>query len=230
MRRERRFFKELLDDNGVETVLDCFCGTGFHLAMLAGMGYAVEGIDISTEMIEKARQNLNERGVKAPVWKCDVKELISYVDQKYDCVISMGNSLPHEFGDENLSKALGNMHEALNDDGICIVHLENYDLLYQDSDRFIPSTYRRHEQGAEAFIFAIDYFEDKVVFNILSVIERGGRPQFNVDVVEYNPLWVDKLKRLMSHAGFRDLRLYEDFSMTPLGKNHTYDVIAVAKK
>jgi ubiquinone/menaquinone biosynthesis C-methylase UbiE len=38
IRRERRFFKYMLDTNNVSSVMDCFCGTGFHVAMLSEMG------------------------------------------------------------------------------------------------------------------------------------------------------------------------------------------------
>lgn len=230
MAKEKIFFDQVLRRSSVATVLDCFCGTGFHIAMLREMGYRIDGIDISEDMIAKARQNLSERGIVANIRQCDVKQAASTIDQRYDCVLSMGNSLPHEFGDENLLAALRNMREMLHEDGICVIHMENYDLLYEDHDRFIPSVYRRTSEGTDSFIFAIDYFEDKVVFNILSLIERGYEPRFSVDVVEYNPVWTGKLCWLMKKAGFRDIRLYEDFRLTPLGKNRTYDLIAVAKK
>lgn len=228
IRRERRFFKHLLDLNCVNTVLDCFCGTGFHVAMLSEMGYEVEGIDISPDMVHKARENLKSKGLDAQVRLGDVKALDT--GKKYDCVLSMGNSLPHEFRDNNVSLALKKMYGSLNPGGTCVIHMENFDLLYEDGDRFIPSVFRRGEGGMEVFIFAIDYYKEKVVFNILSVIDRKGRPQFEVDTVEYNPIGVNRLDKLLIAAGYRDIQYYEDFRMTPLGKEGTYDLIAVTKK
>jgi SAM-dependent methyltransferase len=227
-RKERRFFKYTLDTHMVDTVLDCFCGTGFHIAMLSEMGYEIDGIDISPDMVRKAKENLNVKGLNADIRVHDVKALAT--EKKYDCVLSMGNSLPHEFGDKNLSKAMKNMYDALNPGGICIIHMENYDRLYEDRERFIPSVYRRGTDSGEVFIFAIDYSDAKVVFNILSIIEKAGTPKFNVDVVEYNPIWIKKLDSLILESGFREITLYEDFRMTPLGKDGTYDLIAVAKK
>ncbi|AFD00938.1 Methylase involved in ubiquinone/menaquinone biosynthesis [Methanocella conradii HZ254] len=227
-RREGRFFRQILQSNGVESVIDCFCGTGFHVAMLSEMGYHVDGIDISPHMIRKAKENLKDMGLDDRVRVGDVKELVA--GEKYDCALSMGNSLPHEFGDENVLKALEGMYGALKYGGIVIIHMENFDRLYEDKERFIPSVYRRTGDGTEAFIFAIDYYEDRVVFNILSLIERGGKPGFEVDVVEYNPINVESLKRLLKEAGFSGLALYEDFMMRPLGRDGTYDLIVVARK
>jgi SAM-dependent methyltransferase len=226
-RKEEPFFRDVLPDD-VHSILDCHCGTGFHCALLAGMGYQVEGVDASPHMLEVARQNLVERGIDVPLRLGDVKELP--YQREFDCVLSMGNSLTHEFGDDNLLRSLQHMHEALRPGGLAIVHIENFDRLRRDGDRFIPSCFNHTERGTETFIFAIDYFEDRVVFNILSVIEENGLPQFNVDVVEYNPVSVTKMKALMIQAGFRDIDIYGDFNRTPIGESESYDAIYVAHK
>jgi SAM-dependent methyltransferase len=225
--KEEPFFREILPGD-VRSILDCHCGTGFHCAMLAGMGYEVEGVDASPHMLEVARENLGKRSLDVPLRLCDVKEM--QPRRSYDCVLSMGNSLPHEFGDDNLLRSLQCMYDALRPGGLCIVHTENFDRLCRDGDRFIPSRFSRTELGTDVFIFAIDYFEDLVVFNILSIIEEDGLRQFNVDVVEYNPVPVAKLGALMVQAGFRDIDIYGDFNRTPLEESESYDAIFVAKK
>jgi glycine/sarcosine N-methyltransferase len=225
--KEGPFFRKVLPA-GARSILDCHCGTGFHCAMLSEMGYEVEGIDVSPHMLKVALQNLEKRGLTAKLRLGDVKKMKS--DRVFDCVLSMGNSLPHEFGDDNLLRSIERMHDALKPGGLCIVHIENFDRLYQDGDRFIPSRFSRTGHGAEAFIFAIDYYEDLVVFNILSIIEEGGFPRFNVDVVKYNPVPVAKLEALMAQAGFRDIRIYGDFRMTPIAESESYDAIYVAEK
>ena len=198
--------------------------------MLSSLGYSVEGVDVSPEMVAVAKKNLARHSVDARIHLCDVKEMSRVLDRRYDCVISMGNSLPHEFGDDNLLKSLKNMYDVLRKSGSCIIHIENYDLLYRDRERFIPSVYHRSEDGVDVFIFAIDYYDDHVDFNILSVFERSGRTEFHADLVTYNPVSPGKLVGLMSAAGFTDVRLYEDFYMSPPGLYGTYDLIATAKK
>lgn len=225
--KEEPFFRSILPGD-VRSILDCHCGTGFHCALLASMGYEVEGVDASPHMLEVARQNLAARSLNVPLRLCDVKEL--QPGRSYDCVLSMGNSLPHEFGDDNLLRSLQRMHHALRPGGLCILHIENFDRLYRDGDRFIPSSFSHTKRGAETFIFAIDYFEGRVVFNILSVIEENGLRQFNVDVVEYNPVSLAKMRALMAQAGFRDIDIYGDFKMTPIEECESYDAIFVAYK
>jgi hypothetical protein len=122
------------------------------------------------------------------------------------------------------------MYDALRPGGLCIVHIENFDRLYRDGDRFIPSGFRRTGHGSETFIFAIDYFPELVVFNILSMIEDKGVPQFNVDIVRYNPVSVAKMGTLMMQVGFRDIDVYGDFNRTPIDKSESYDAIYIAHK
>lgn len=49
-------------------------------------------------------------------------------------------------------------------------------------------------------------------------------------MVEYNPLKVESLKRVLKEAGFSGLALYGDFRMSPLDRDGTYDLIVVARK
>lgn len=226
-KREETFFRRLLPDN-VRSVLDCYCGTGFHCAMLGKMGYYIEGVDCSPEMLRVARKNLDSSGMEIKLHCADVKEMQPVLDRKFDCVLSMGNSLPHEPTDEDLLKALNSMREALVPGGICIIHMEDYNALYRDRERFIPSRFKRYDDGTDVFIFAIDYSRRRVIFNILSIIERGGKAEFHVDVVEYNPVPVKKMERLIMKAGFLDIVKYCDFRMTPYGMRDTYDVIFTA--
>jgi SAM-dependent methyltransferase len=200
----------------------------FVAGELSQMGYEVEGVDISPHMLEVARKNLAVRNLAVPLHLGDVKEM--QPGQSFDYVLSMGNSLPHEFGDPNLLRSLGRMYDALRPGGLSIVHIENFDRLYRDGDRFIPSGFSRTAGGTETFIFAIDYFKDLVVFNILSMIEENGVPRFNVDVVEYNPVPVAKLGALMAEAGFHDIEIYGDFQRTPIEESESYDAIFVAHK
>ena len=228
-KREEMFFRRVLTES-VRSVRDCHCGTGFHSVLLTEMGHIVEGVDCSGEMLRIARKNLEIRGLDVQLHCCDVKEMLPALSRKFDCVISMGNSITHEQSDENLLKALCAMREALTTKGICIIHMEDFDELCRDRARFIPSGFRHRTDGGETFIFAIDYFRNRVVFNILSIIERKGKSEFHVDVVEYNPVGVKKMESLMVKAGFREISKYCDFRMNPHGMRETYDVIFVARR
>jgi SAM-dependent methyltransferase len=74
-------------------VLDIGCGAGFDLlcaARLAGPTGKVTGIDLTPEMAAKARQNLDEAGLKNVDVREGLAEELPFDDNSFDVVISNG--------------------------------------------------------------------------------------------------------------------------------------------
>jgi arsenite methyltransferase len=76
-----------------ESVLDVGCGSGFDLIvasrMMGGLGNAY-GIDLTPEMAEKAKGNLNRCGVQNYDIQVAGAESIPYPDNTFDVIISNG--------------------------------------------------------------------------------------------------------------------------------------------
>lgn len=76
-----------------ETILDVGCGAGFDLIVastLVGRDGKVCGIDLTPEMVEKAKSNLNRHGVRNYDIQVAGAESISYPDDTFDVVTSNG--------------------------------------------------------------------------------------------------------------------------------------------
>jgi SAM-dependent methyltransferase len=76
-----------------ETVLDVGCGAGFDLIVtsrMVGQNGKVCGIDLTPEMAEKAKNNLNQYGVQNYDVQVAGAESIPYPDNTFDVVISNG--------------------------------------------------------------------------------------------------------------------------------------------
>ncbi len=76
-----------------ETVLDIGCGAGFDMIVasrLVGRKGKVCGIDITPEMLEKAKRNLSRAAVSAYDLKVAGAEEIPYDEGTFDVVISNG--------------------------------------------------------------------------------------------------------------------------------------------
>jgi len=77
-KREEDAWKSLLKrklGDDTESVLDVGAGTGFLSIMLAEMGYEVVGLDISEEMLRRARKKAADRGVKVEFKLGDAEDL-----------------------------------------------------------------------------------------------------------------------------------------------------------
>lgn len=67
-------FKKKIGETA-KKVLDIGTGTGFLSIMLAEMGYEVVGLDISEEMLKRARNKAVDRGVKVEFKLGDAEDL-----------------------------------------------------------------------------------------------------------------------------------------------------------
>lgn len=68
-------------------ILDAGTGTGFFAILLAGCGHRVEGIDLTSAMLEEAAAVARERDLDISFRQMDAQNL-SYEDESFDAVIS----------------------------------------------------------------------------------------------------------------------------------------------
>ena len=214
----------LFKENKVNKILDCACGTGHHVIMFQQMGYVATGSDLSPSMIQKAKSNSEKYGISALFRIVDFSNLTNVFNEKFDAVVCVGNSLPHLFSDEDLTKAISEMYDVLNKNGILIIDQRNYDKLVKNEIRFIPSSFREDE----IFFYVLDYFPNKIVFNVIDIeIENRKVKTYST---EYNPLKKRKLIELLRTAGFKDMKLYQDHEFNDFDPENSDNLIVVSKK
>lgn len=80
----------LIDELGLspgDSVLDVGCGTGRHTVELARRGYSMTGIDLSTVMLEQARDKAKAAGVQIEWIRGDASQFS--LEKKFDAVICL---------------------------------------------------------------------------------------------------------------------------------------------
>lgn len=200
--KDSKFFKALFSKHKVKKVLDCACGTGQHVVMFEQMGFSAKGSDLSPAMIKKAKINAKKYGVKSTFKVADFRSLSKTFNEKFDAIICVGNSLPHLLNDKDLTKSLNEMYKLLNKNGILIMQQRNYDMLVGKKKRFFPMSIRKDE----VFFYVLDYFPDKVVFNVVNLETKSGK--FNVYSTDYNPLKKSHISKLLRKSGFKNLEFF----------------------
>jgi len=126
---ESRFISELIrkfkqGDKKSIRILDLGCGTGGHSIELAGMGYRVEGADISEEMLEIAREKTKEKNLDITYFN-ESFQSSDNIGGEYDVILIMFAGINYLTRYEDLASALKNIESLLSDDGIFIFDFWN---------------------------------------------------------------------------------------------------------
>src|SRR5215469_12260313 len=108
-------------------VLDCACGIGTQSLGLAMKGFNVEGCDISSGAVERARFEALKRGLSVPFSVANILKLTAVGRSSFDAVICMDNSLPHLETDGELLQAAQQAYGKLRPGGSFIGSIRDYD-------------------------------------------------------------------------------------------------------
>lgn len=207
---EKEFFTALFSKYQVKTVLDCACGTGQHLYMLAQAGYAVSGSDYSNAMLRVARENLARHNVEATLRQCDFRYLERVFTSRFDAVVCLTTSLPHLHAEEDLLLALRSMKNRLNKNGVLV--------LTQGTTHYtltLPAIEVVVNRESFSRIFVKEHDDMFQTIHVLDLFHGGGRFESNQYDVVYRILLDDDYRALLNKAGFRHVHLYGDYNFTP---------------
>jgi len=94
-------------------VLDAACGTGVSAAALARRGYRVWAADGSDAMVEMAAARFRSEHLEIPLVRCMWADLPAAVDERFDVVLCIGNSLVHAVGRDAMIQALTGFRQVV---------------------------------------------------------------------------------------------------------------------
>jgi SAM-dependent methyltransferase len=201
---EGQFFVDILRSRGKQTVLDVACGTGFHSVRLIKEGFDVVSADGNAAMLAQAFQNGTREGLILKTTQADWRWLNRDVNGKFDAIICLGNSFTHLFDEQDRRRALAEFYAALKFDGILIIDQRNYDAIL---DYGFASKHKYY------------YCGDQVTAEPEHVDDGLARFKYSfADGSVYNlnmfPLRKAYMRRLLTEAGFAEIRTYGDFQET----------------
>lgn len=113
---EIKFIEKQLDKYDIEggKILEVACGTGEHTKLLEDKGYEIVGFDLNEEMLEIAKEKVEN----TKLLKENMKDFV--LDEKFDTVLCLFSSISYNKNEEELKRTLENFYNHLKDDGILI--------------------------------------------------------------------------------------------------------------
>lgn len=222
----RQFFRQLFAEQGVQTVLDCACGTGYDAIMLKSLGCEVSASDLSESMLAQARKNFSAAGISIPVVRADFRRLPDYFDAKFDAVICLTNSINEVLTDEEALQALHSMKAVLREGGVLIFDQGQTDASMRDPPKFDLVANSRDWTR----FFVLEYSGKVMTVNIFDFIHTEATSDFKHTQVYVRIRLMDGWKGLLKEAAFSNVEFFEDWGRSPYSKATSRRLIAVAKK
>ncbi len=121
-------YQSLLDESGAESlcILDLACGQGRYSRLLANLGHEVAGVDLSEELLAKARSRLKKEPLEAGrLWFVRADKRRIPFRGSFDLAINMFTSFGYFHEDEENRKVLLSMACALKAGGKFLIDYLN---------------------------------------------------------------------------------------------------------
>ena len=117
---EARQLDTLLKKYGknISKLINFGCGTGRHDIELTKLGYSCTGIDLSSYMIEKAKEYQKHENIEIPFQVADIRNFIS--KEKYDAVVSLFHVMSYQNSNLDVLSTFHSARAALEKDGLFI--------------------------------------------------------------------------------------------------------------
>lgn len=217
------WYDRLLDNEGLDIeyyskaigsksrkVLELACGTGRLIIPLIKSGHAVDGIDISPDMLRICREKLKRENLDANLYEQDI---VSFnIDRTYDDIFIAGGSFCMISDIDEALQCLTGIIDHLNPGGRLIMDLFNPLESHKNDDEKIPKVIRTAAEGNKKVVcYALT---DMDVYE--QILKGSYKYELFIDDVLQNELidefvmrWYGKyeFKLLLEKAGFSNINI-----------------------
>lgn len=202
-------------------VLDLACGPGRHATALAKKDFRVTGVDLSSFLLQKARDLARAGGVSIEWVHEDMRRFVR--PETFDLVINMFTAFGYFDDKRDDLRVLRNVHSSLRNGGTVVIELLGKEALAR---KFLPTTSEELPNG-KLLVQRHEIFDDWTrIRNQLILIENGRATTFRFHHTVYSG---QELRDRLVEVGFDDVRLFGGLDGSEYGLNASR-LVAVARK
>jgi glycine/sarcosine N-methyltransferase len=223
---EEKVMMEWIKRYEFRSALDVGCGTGLHAIILTTLGIRVVGSDSSRDMLKQASHNAVQADAKVKWITASMQEVAQKVSQKFDAIFCLGNSLPHLLTIGDLHKTVQGLSSILNDSGILVIQILNYDQLLNSKKRIVGMNREKNRE----FIRFYDFLDSLICFNILTIDWKDDAPTSHLTRTLLYPYTKGELSSTLTHFGFSDIEYYGDLKFSEYQPVKSPNLVVVARK
>lgn len=197
------------------SILELGCGNGQLGILLKKAGYAIEGLDLSEEMLSLAQVRQEEAGVQFPLIQGDMRNLEGF--GLYDAIISFCDSLCYLPKTADFKRTFQEAYEHLTEEGVFLFdvftteHIESLD------------GYSYHDE-MPGILFVWDSFhgepEHSIEHDLSFFIEQeDGSYVREMELHQERTYPIDTYLSMLKEAGFTNIEVNADFDQVVTGEN-----------
>ena len=234
IKREAPFLRQILADIPIRSVIDLGCGTGEHSRFLASEGFSVVGLDRSDSMLAKANEQPLPPNLQFVLG--ELQDLNTLVGKRFGAAICLGNTLVHLTAVDDLRRALAGIAEILENNGVLLFQILNYEPVFEGTVRYLPLNFRPEEAGGEAiFLRLMEPLEDDRVRFCPSTLKYDPESDPPLQVMRSRTVelkgWRQKqLLPLLESTGLRVEELHGDMEAGSFLPLQSQDLVILARK
>jgi glycine/sarcosine N-methyltransferase len=187
-----------------------------------------EGVALSKACPEPSRRACPEPSRRVEGQR---PEPVEGVNDPFDAVLCLGNSLPHALDAGDLGDALADFAAVLRPGGLLLVQNRNFDAVLARRERFMGPEVHREGDREWLFVRFYDFNIDAMITFNMVVLRREAEGKWSqqVETTQLRPLLYSELVASLTAAGFTEIACYGDMQGAPLDLESSSNLIAVAK-
>lgn len=219
-----RFLKEIAGQPP-KSVLDIACGAGEYSLELAKLGYEVTASDIDQEMINQLASRARGMDFSLKILKADMLGLDSLLEDKFNLVFCIGNSVVHLESLEQIKQFFRKARRMLETDGSLVVQIINFDRILLKEIKALPLI--ENKDIGLTFERYYHYDKEKNLIYFKTKLSVDGN-DFENEIPLF-PLLQDEIVDAASEAGFKKIKLFGDFNASEYDKYNSYMLVLWAR-
>jgi len=217
-------FETLLEGFHPQRILDAGCGTGGESIFLGQRGFDVSGVDLSTKLINIAREKAGSNLSNVNFEVDDLRHLATCESDAFDLIVCRGNTLPHLLNASDLKSALQALKRVINSEGLLILQWINYPLTLKESQRLIGVT----GNDDRAFVRFYDFIsKDLVMYNILQ-LNLADKLKTEWLSTELRTWSGDDVGMLMVESGWNNIEISCDLERSDFDPDNSPNIVIFA--
>lgn len=203
-----------------ESILDVGAGTGNMAVALAEKGMKVTAVEPEQVMADTILSKASVKDISVIVHTYTMEQ-IEQLNEKFDGISCVGNTLPHLQSIEEIEKFLRVCFEKLKNNGKLIIQTVNFEKFLSNSEFEFPVI------SKENFKFERKYDQqvEKILFTTTLTTENGSY----TNSIPLYPVITKEIVPLLEKIGFTKLELLGDFKRDPYSVTSPAFIVVATK-